>query len=120
MSLWRRLFGPRAREPHDPVQPEDEVDEAIPETVQIPIDGVLDLHVFRPAEVAEVVAAYVAECRARGIHELRIIHGKGKGVLRRTVHATLGRLPEVERFALAGAEAGGWGATLVTLKPGGR
>jgi DNA-nicking Smr family endonuclease len=114
MSWWRRLLGRSSPEvDEDGVEgPEAE----IPDVVEIPIDGVLDLHLFLPAEVAEVVTEYVAQCQARGIVELRVIHGKGKGVLRRTVHATLQRLPQVERFALAGPEAGGWGATLVTLK----
>lgn len=118
MSWWRWLLGSGAATA-DPVasagvDPEDEAQP--PETIEIPIDGVLDLHSFRPAEIKRVVIDYVAECRARGIRELRIVHGKGKGVQRRTVHAALEGLPEVQSFALAGPEAGGWGATLVTLK----
>ena len=59
---------------------------------------------------------YLAECRERGILEVRIIHGKGTGALRRTVHAILSRLPEVDSFGLAMEDAGGWGATLVRLR----
>ncbi|RII25915.1 MAG: DNA mismatch repair protein MutS [Geobacter sp.] len=85
--------------------------------VQLPIDGVLDLHTFRPAEMKELIPAYLAECRRRGILSVRIVHGKGIGNLRRTVHAILEKLPEVTAFRLAGQEAGGWGATLVELRP---
>jgi hypothetical protein len=83
---------------------------------EIPIDGTLDLHTVAPAEVKDLVAEYVEVCATRGIFELRIIHGKGTGALRRTVEAVLGRLPLVERFQPADESAGGWGATLVTLR----
>ncbi|GFE59257.1 Smr/MutS family protein [Geobacter sp. AOG1] len=86
-------------------------------TVQLPIDGALDLHTFRPAEMKELIPAYLDECRRRGILSVRIVHGKGIGNLRRTVHAILGKLPEVAAFRLAGSEEGGWGATLVELRP---
>jgi DNA-nicking Smr family endonuclease len=85
--------------------------------MELPIDGTLDLHTFAPREVKDVVVEYLRECRARGIFAVRIVHGKGTGTLRRQVHALLARLPEVERFALAGETGGGWGATLVTLRP---
>ena len=87
------------------------------EVVVLPIDGVLDLHAFKPGEVKSLVAAYIDECCHKGIRELRIIHGKGTGTLRRTVHSVLGRLPAVAAFRLAGEDAGGWGATLVVLHP---
>jgi DNA-nicking Smr family endonuclease len=87
------------------------------EPIDVPIDGVLDLHTFHPREVKDLVPDYLAECRERGILEVRIIHGKGTGALRRTVHTILARLPEVTSFGLAMEDAGGWGATVVTLQP---
>ena len=92
----------------------DEADDDIP--IDLPIDGTLDLHTFQPRDVKKLVPDYLAECRERGILEVRIIHGKGTGALRRTVHAILSRLPEVVSFGLALEDAGGWGATLVTLR----
>ena len=86
-------------------------------TTELPVDGVLDLHTFLPREVKELVPEYLAVCRERGILDVRIIHGKGGGALRRQVHAILGRLPDVVSFRLADESAGGWGATLVTLRP---
>ena len=89
------------------------------ETIELPIDGTLDLHTFSPRELGDLIPAYLAECRQRGILEVRIIHGKGSGNLRRSVHAILTRLPEVSAFRLADETAGSWGATLVWLRPSG-
>ena len=96
---------------------EDGAAAADPTPVAIPIDGTLDLHTFSPREVKELVPDYLAECRARGLLEVRIIHGKGTGTLRRHVHSLLARRPEVVSFRLADETGGGWGATLVVLKP---
>lgn len=89
------------------------------EPFPVPIDGVLDLHTFQPREVKGVVTAYLAECRERGMYEVRVVHGKGIGQLRQTVHALLGKHPDVISFALAGEAYGGSGATFVRLRPGG-
>jgi len=75
--------------------------------VEIPIDGILDLHTFRPDEVKDLVAEYLGACLVRGILQVRIIHGKGTGTLRETGHSVLRRLPEVASFRLAGEDAGG-------------
>ncbi len=83
--------------------------------VRIPIDGVLDLHAFLPKDAASVVREYLRECLKEEIYEVRIIHGKGRGVLRRTVHSLLEKHPEVLDFKLDSGPSG-WGATLVYLK----
>ena len=85
--------------------------------IELPIDGVLDLHTFHPKDVKDLVIEYLDACRDRGILQVRIIHGKGMGNLRRTVHAILARHAEVASFALDHPEYGGWGATLVCLRP---
>ena len=87
------------------------------EPIVLPIDGVLDLHTFRPAEAADLVEDYLAECRARGIFEVRIIHGKGIGALRRTVLHRLARLPGIAAVEQAPPDLGGHGATIVRLEP---
>lgn len=83
----------------------------------LPITGDLDLHTFRPRDVGSLVPEYLAECRARGILTVRIVHGKGTGALRQTVHTLLSRLPEVEGYTQAGEQMGSWGATIVRLRP---
>jgi DNA-nicking Smr family endonuclease len=87
------------------------------EVVELPIDGELDLHLFQPRDVKDLVPEYLWACRQRGILDIRIIHGKGTGALRRTVHTLLPKLPEVESFESASEADGGWGATWVRLKP---
>jgi DNA-nicking Smr family endonuclease len=87
------------------------------EPIEYPIDGILDLHTFRPNEIKDLIPEYLAVCREQGILQVRIIHGKGSGTLRRTVQAILQRIPKVSFFHPVGEDAGGWGATLVTLKP---
>jgi DNA-nicking Smr family endonuclease len=89
------------------------------EPVEIPIDGTLDLHAFRPAEVPSLLAEWIEACRARGILQVRVIHGKGTGALRRTVESLLARSPAVASFRPGDEAAGGWGATLVSLRPPG-
>ncbi len=85
--------------------------------VEFPVDGILDLHTFRPQDARDVVRDYLDSCRRKGILDVRIIHGKGKGVLRRIVHSVLSDRDDVDSFCLA-SDSGGWGATLVGLSPG--
>ena len=85
--------------------------------VEHPIDGVIDLHTFRPEEAASVVDEYLRACAANGIYDVKVIHGKGRGALRETIHALLSRHSLVADFALDSGLSG-WGATVVYLKKG--
>jgi DNA-nicking Smr family endonuclease len=85
------------------------------EPVQIPIDGILDLHTFQPKEVNDLLQDYIEACLEKGIYSLRIITGKGKGIMKKNVEAALKRHPQVLKFQDAGPSAGGWGALLVAL-----
>ena len=87
------------------------------EPVEVPIDGTLDLHTFNPKDLPSLVPEYLLACREKGILEVRIIHGKGKGVQKARVHSLLKKSPLVKTFKSAAEDAGGWGATLVALKP---
>ena len=84
--------------------------------VILPIEDHLDLHPFQPKEIASVVEEYLAECKEAGFSEVRLIHGKGKGVQRNIIRALLEKHANVESFHDAPLEAGSWGATIVKLK----
>ena len=84
--------------------------------IKLPIEDILDLHTFHPREVPDLLEDYFAECRSAGIFSVRLIHGKGSGILRKKVHSLLKKNRQVESFRDAPPEAGGWGATLVELK----
>jgi DNA-nicking Smr family endonuclease len=99
---------------HMPFPIDDQPDPSAP--VKIPINGTLDLHTFRPSDVSSLVQEYLTVCREKGILSIRIIHGKGKGVLRETVHAALKKVPFVASCRLGDETSGSWGATLVELK----
>ena len=85
--------------------------------IEVPIDGVIDLHTFSPRDAADVVNEYIQACHEKNIYEVRIIHGKGKGVLRRIVHSLLEKHPLVADFSLDSGSSG-WGATVAYLKAG--
>ncbi len=82
----------------------------------LPIDGVLDLHAFAPSEVKDLVGTYLEECARLGIKDVRLIHGKGTGTLRRIVRRLLQDHPLVDSFGDADPLGGSWGATVVRLK----
>jgi DNA-nicking Smr family endonuclease len=81
----------------------------------VPIDGTLDLHLFLPKEVKQLIPDYIEACLEKNIYQLRIVHGKGKGVLREIVHSVLKKHPAVETFRHE-SSGGSWGATVVDLK----
>jgi DNA-nicking Smr family endonuclease len=91
------------------MKPEDD------EPIRVPIGDVFDLHSVPPRDVKAVVEEYLIEAHRMGFRALRIIHGRGIGVQREMVRSVLARTAFVVSFHDAPAEAGGWGATLVTL-----
>ena len=101
----------------DPTRGATEGHEADEELVVVPIEESIDLHTFLPKEVLGVVDAYLEAAQERGFREVRLIHGRGKGVQRAQVQQRLARDPRVERFADAPASRGGWGATVAWLRP---
>ena len=86
------------------------------EIIAIPIEDWIDLHTFSPRDIPPLLEEYLLECQKKGFREVRIIHGKGKGVQLNIVHSFLRKSPLVESFRLAPPEAGSWGATIVDLK----
>ncbi len=88
-----------------------------PEPVEIPIEESIDLHLFLPKEIKDVVLGYLETALEKGFREVRLIHGRGGGVQRNRVQRILARHPQVERFADAPGDRGGWGATLAWLRP---
>ena len=87
------------------------------EPIQIPIEDVIDLHQFSAKEIPYLLKDYLSVCREKNLLTVRIIHGKGLGILKKRVLEFLEKSPAVESYGSAPADAGGWGATVVTLKP---
>lgn len=82
----------------------------------IPIEDSLDLHPFAPQDIPSVVEEYIEQCSQAGIYEIRLIHGRGKGIQRRIVRSLLEKHPKVSFLKDAPPELGGWGATVAVLK----
>ncbi|MCJ7773992.1 MAG: Smr/MutS family protein [Desulfobacterales bacterium] len=86
------------------------------EPIELPIEDELDLHTFNPKDIPDLLPEYFTACKGKGIFSVRIIHGKGKGVLKKRIHEILKKSPLVKSFQNAPIEAGSWGATIVELK----
>ena len=84
--------------------------------VNMPIEDILDLHTFKPKDIPELLVDYFEACIDANITSVRIVHGKGRGILKKRVLELLKKNPMVISFRDAPLEAGGWGATLVELK----
>ena len=93
-------------------------DSPFPDPVPLVPGPELHLHALRPSEVGYLIPDWLEACRERGIHRIRIVHGKGRGTLRTGVHVLLARLPHIRALVWpADATEGGWGATIVELEP---
>ncbi|NOY70242.1 MAG: Smr/MutS family protein [Deltaproteobacteria bacterium] len=84
--------------------------------VVFPVGDVIDLHTFRPGEVKGLLDDYFSECIKKNIFTVRVIHGKGRGILKKRVESILDKNPKVLSHVPAPPGAGGWGATMVRLK----
>ena len=97
-----------AHDPHDDTPPDD--------PVVLPLQDHIDLHPFAPRDIPSVVEEYVWQCHEEGLREVRLIHGRGKGVQRRIVQSALEKNPLVESCHDAPPERGGWGATVAVIR----
>lgn len=84
--------------------------------VKMPIEDILDLHTFKPKDIPDLLVDYFEACIDEGIYSVRIVHGKGRGILKKRVQGLLKKNLMVKSFQDSPPEAGGWGATLVELK----
>ncbi len=106
----------------DPPEPSstEPADSPFDDSIVLPIEDAIDLHAFSPRDIPSVVEEYLEQCHQAGFHEVRLIHGRGKGIQRRVVRTLLEKHPEkfpwILSFKDAPAESGGWGATIVQLK----
>ena len=92
-----------------------DADEPFSDPVPVPIEDSLDLHSFSPRDIPSVVESYLEAAHEAGFGEVRLIHGRGKGVQKEVVRRALSRHPRVTDYREAPPERGGWGATIVWL-----
>jgi len=104
------------KEPPENSPADQGLDSPFGEPVVLPIEDSIDLHAFSPGEIPSVVEEYIEQCRRAGIYEVRLIHGRGKGIQRRVIRSLLEKSPLVLSFTDAPVESGGWGATVVVLR----
>ena len=97
-------------------EPTGSDDPPFADPIVLPLEDAIDLHAFAPKDIPSVVEEYLDQCHKAGFHQVRLIHGRGKGIQRRIVRALLERHPQVLSFKDAAPESGGWGATIVQLK----
>jgi hypothetical protein len=120
---WLLLAGQRRRRAPGPAQDRDDdargdhTDRSDEPVGVIAIEDSIDLHGFRPREIPSVVESYLEAAAEKGLREVRLVHGRGKGVQRHRVQQILAAHPLVERFVDAPAHRGGWGATVAWLRP---
>ena len=93
-----------------------QTDPPFAEPIKLPVEDCIDLHPFQPKDIPSVLAEFIEQSRQSGFREVRIIHGKGKGVQRNIVHAWVRKQTMVESFGDALLEAGSWGATMLILR----
>ncbi|HVS16226.1 MAG TPA: Smr/MutS family protein [Thermoanaerobaculia bacterium] len=131
MTWLDRILGRRAAEPtakadaHHETSTEGDEDPELerglesdePDAVVLSIEDAIDLHPFHPREIRDVVRGYLDEAWERGFEEVRIIHGRGIGQQREAVRRLLELDPRIASFADAGADRGGWGATVARFAP---
>ncbi|HEX9723689.1 MAG TPA: Smr/MutS family protein [Vicinamibacteria bacterium] len=94
-----------------------DADEPFADPVHVPVEDSLDLHSFSPRDIPSVVESYLEAAWEAGFREVRLIHGRGKGVQKEAVRRVLSTHPRVSEFREAPPDRGGWGATIVWLTP---
>lgn len=101
---------------NEPESSASEADSPFGAPVTIALSDSIDLHPFQPRDIASVVEEYLEQCMRSGLTEVRLIHGKGKGIQRNIVRSLLSKHPAVRSFRDAPTEAGSWGSTIVVLE----